>query len=67
MIEVPILRPRETTKTQESVGNSPMVATATQEPVRNQLELLEDENDLLKEDTIELREELERWNDARKK
>ena len=39
-IKIPILKPRVPTETQEQVGNSPMVASTTQEPVQHQLEIL---------------------------
>ena len=48
-IEIPFLTPMAPTETQEPMGNSPMVATTTQEHVQHQLEMLQYENDLLKE------------------
>ena len=67
MIEIPILTPRVRTATQEPVGNSPVAATVTQETVQHQLEMLQYENQLMKEDAWELREELEIWKDASRK
>ena len=67
MIEITILTPRAPTETKEPVENSPMLETATQEPVQHQLEILQYENYLIKEDARPLREELERWKEASKR
>ena len=68
-IEIPILRPRLPTKTKETESNRAMESTDTQEPAEGQpqLENLLYENELLKEDVQELREELQRWKEANKK
>ena len=44
MIEILILTPRVPIATQEPVGNSPVATPVTQEPVQNQLEMLQYEN-----------------------
>ena len=44
-----------------------MAATITQEPVQHQLEMLQYENEQLKEDSRALREEMERWKETRRK
>ena len=49
MIEILILTPRVPTSTQDPVGNSPLATTVTQEPIQHQFEILEYENELLKE------------------
>ena len=61
--EIPILRPRLLAQTQEPEGNIPMESVDLQEPVEGQpqLENLLYENELLKEDVQELREELQKW------
>ena len=66
-IKIPILKPRVPTETQEPMGNSPMTTIVTQEPVQHQLEILQYENELLKENARELREEMERWKEVSKK
>ena len=68
IIEIPILRPRSPAETQEPVGNLPMEATITQEPVEGQphLENFMYENELLNENVRVLREELEKWKEVSK-
>ena len=44
-----------------------MVVTTTQESLKHQLEMLQDENDLLKDNARALREELEIWKEASRK
>ena len=43
-----------------------MVATTTQEYLEHELEMLQDENYLMKDDAIALREDMERWKGSRR-
>ena len=67
-IEIPILRPRSPPETQELGANGPMEATDPQEPAegQTQVEILLNENELLKEDVQELRVELQISKEASK-